>query len=106
MEDDLLKSSLNFHVYWDTLLFDVKPTNTHISCYSTDVEVGDSFLPNQFVQDSFRQLLVVVEGRVGVQLRVDSFEHRFRVWMNLVIQGVPRNITVGKWFRMSSFLIC
>ena len=49
-------------------------TDTDVSCYPANVDVGHILLLDDVLQAGLRQLLVVKEGGVGVDVRVGALE--------------------------------
>ena len=47
-------------------------TNTDVSGDATDIEIGDLFLSDQLLHVGLAQLLVVKEGRIGINVRVET----------------------------------
>ena len=63
-------------------------TNTDVSSDSADVEIGDLFLPDQLLHVGLAKLLVVKEGRVGINVRVETLLDSVAIWVDLGNKGI------------------
>ena len=60
------------------------PTDAHVRGNPADKEVGAALLPDQLLQHSLRDLVVVEEGGVRVDVRVDALVHLIPLGVHLI----------------------
>ena len=68
------------------MIFSCAFTNTNISSNPTNIQVCHPLLPDNFLQTSFGQFLVVEKCRVRVNIWVNSFIDNMTIGMNLRIE--------------------